>query len=172
MWRCGSCGVVYSDPQPTGRVREKYLHEYDLAAHFATAARRKQALFERRLRRLPGPRRWGSRLCDVGCGDGLFMELAARRGWQVVGIEPNPPAVERARSRGLEVIEGLIEELPDLPGNDFEVVTAWDALEHTPEPRRFTSKLALLVAPGGLVAASTLNHRSAVAAISGLVGPW
>jgi SAM-dependent methyltransferase len=165
LWRCTSCGVVYSDPQPRGEVRRRYLHEYDLGDHFGAVAARKRVLFERRLDRLPAPGAPTAAICDVGSGDGLFLELAARRGWRGLGIELNPPAARRARSRGLEVIEGPVEDLDRLPRDRFELVTAWDAIEHTPEPRRFARRLAELVAPGGLVALSTLNRRSAVAAV-------
>jgi SAM-dependent methyltransferase len=167
LWRCGSCGVVYSDPQPRGEVLWKYLHEYDLADHFGAMAARKRVLFERRLDRLPRPPSRSAALCDVGCGDGLFLELAAARGWTGTGIDLNPPAVRRARRRGLEVIEGRVEETNALPEDHFDLVTAWDALEHTPEPRRFVERLAALTAPGGLVAISTLNRRSAVAWLFG-----
>jgi 2-polyprenyl-3-methyl-5-hydroxy-6-metoxy-1,4-benzoquinol methylase len=165
LWRCRSCGVMYSDPQPREEVRRRYLHDYDLGDHFGAVAARKRVLFERRLDRLPTPGTLGTALCDVGSGDGLFLELAAERGWEGVGIELNPPAVRRARSRGLDVIEGPVEDLAHLPQEHFDLVTAWDAIEHTPEPRRFARRLAQLVTPGGVVAVSTLNRRSAVAAV-------
>ena len=156
---------MYSDPQPREEVLRRYLHEYDLGDHFGAVAGRKRVLFERRLDRLPSPDALGAMLCDVGSGDGLFLELAAERGWHGVGIELNPPAVRRARSRGVEVIEGLVEDLEPLPQAHFDLVTAWDVIEHTPEPRRFARRLANLVVPGGMVAVSTLNRRSAVAAV-------
>ena len=164
LWRCRSCGVAYSDPQPRGEVLRRYRYEYDLADHYGRMAARKRVLFERRLDRLPRPADRDAALCDVGSGDGLFLELAAERGWNGIGIDLNPPAVRRARSRGFEVIEGPLEDLGQLPQGHFDLVTAWDAIEHTPEPRRFARRLADLVVPGGLVVISTLNRRSAVAA--------
>ena len=167
LWRCGSCGLVYSDPQPRDEVLWRYLHEYDLADHFGAMAARKRVLFERRLDRLPRPPSRSAALCDVGSGDGLFLELAVARGWTGTGIDLNPPAVRRARRRGLEVIEGRVEETNALPEGHFDLVTAWDALEHTPEPDRFVERLAALTGPGGLVAISTLNRCSAVAWLFG-----
>jgi SAM-dependent methyltransferase len=159
--------VVYSDPQPRGEVLWKYLHEYDLADHFGAVAARKRVLFERRLDRLPRPPSRSAALCDVGSGDGLFLELAAARGWTGMGIDLNPPAVRGARRRGLEVIEGRVEETNALPEDHFDLVTAWDVLEHTPEPRQFVERVAAVTAPGGLVAISTLNRCSVVAWVFG-----
>jgi methionine biosynthesis protein MetW len=57
----------------------------------------------------------GSRVLDLGCGDGtLAARLAAERGCVVRGLEIDPAGVERARARGVDaqvadVDEGLAE---------------------------------------------------------------
>jgi len=158
--RCLTCGLVYSDPQPRETVRRRNLEEYDLAAWFAPMAPRKRVLFERRLKRLPRPQPGRDRLCDVGCADGQFLELARPHGWRPYGIEMNPPAAQRARARGVTIFEGMLEESDDLPWESFDLVTCWDCLEHTPEPRLFAERLTRLVAPGGVLALTTLNRRS------------
>lgn len=158
--RCLDCHLVYSDPQPRERVREKYLHEYNLAEHFGQFTQRKRVLYERRLRHVPEPRPGANDVCDVGCGDGQFLDLMQTRGWRTFGIEMNPPAAERAVSRGAEVRVGLLEELDDLPWGRFPLVTSWDSLEHTPDPRAFAERLVRLVAPDGTLAISTLNLPS------------
>lgn len=162
LWKCARCGLVYSDPQPRERVLEKYEQEYDLAAHFGPLAGRKRVQYERRLALLGEPRPNADRLCDVGCGDGQFLELAAERGWRPFGVELNPPAAAKARSRGADVRLGAVEQLSDLPWQSFDVVTSWDSIEHTPVPRDFAERLARLVRFGGRVALTTLNHRSLV----------
>jgi SAM-dependent methyltransferase len=161
--RCGDCGLVYSDPQPREEARRAYLEELDLAAHFGPLADRKRVLYERRLARLPRPSPGRNRLCDVGCGDGQFLELARSRGWQPHGVEINPPAIVRARQRGATVYEGAFETAEDLPWGTFDAVTSWDVLEHTPEPRRFAQRLGHLLAPSGTLMVTTLNRRSLAA---------
>ena len=48
----------------------------------------------------------GSRLLDVGCGTGFFLEAASGR-YRVSGLDPSPQAVGFCRDRGLvEVHEG------------------------------------------------------------------
>jgi SAM-dependent methyltransferase len=139
-----------------------------LAAHFQPLSQRKRVLFEHRLERL-GPCAEGrNRLCDVGCADGQFIEMAQVAGWESSGIELNPPAVARARKRGATVYEGALEDLNDLPWGTFDVVTCWDVLEHTPTPSLFAHRLSRLVAPGGLLVITTLNWASLVRRVRGM----
>jgi SAM-dependent methyltransferase len=161
--RCGGCGLVYTDPQPREIVFQRYREQYDLADHFAAFTMRKEVLYRRRLAWLPTPAPHLSRLCDVGCGDGQFLELAREAGWDAVGIEPNPSAAARSRERGFKIHQGFLEDASQLPWRSFGLVTSWDSLEHTPEPRRFAQQLVRLLAPGGQLALTTLNRSSLVA---------
>jgi SAM-dependent methyltransferase len=166
LMRCLTCDLVYSDPQPVESVRDEYLHECDLATHFGGLEERKRVLFDRRLQALGPPRHGRARLCDVGCGDGLFLELAAERGWEPFGVELNPPAADAAENRGAVVFRGAVEEIESLPFGSFDVVTSWDAIEHTPTPRSFAERLASLTRAGdGKVVLTTLNADSLVARV-------
>lgn len=143
-------------------MRRKYLQEYDLAAHFGPLADRKRVLYERRLRRI-GPPAGGRRLCDLGCGDGQFLALAKQRGWDASGVEMNPAAAERAEERGATIYRGLVEEVRGVPAASFDLVTAWDSIEHTPDPIAFLCRARDLLRADGLLAVTTLNVDSAVA---------
>lgn len=165
--RCTRCSLTYTDPQHEDRVLDRYLGEYDLAQHFGELSARKRVLYEQRLAELPRPAPEWSRLCDVGCGDGQFLELAAQRGWQPHGIELNPPAAERARQRGATIALGRLEKLDGLAWGRFDAVTSWDCLEHVPATRRFAERLVALVRPGGVIALTTLNLRSLVYRVFG-----
>jgi 2-polyprenyl-3-methyl-5-hydroxy-6-metoxy-1,4-benzoquinol methylase len=167
--RCVACELIYSNPQPVNRVREQYLSEYDLAAHFGEVEERKRVLFDRRLQSLGPPPSDHARLCDVGCGDGLFLQMAAEAGWEPFGIEMNPPAADAAMQRGAVVFRGTAEEVEGVPLGSFDLVCSWDAIEHTPTPRRFAERLSALARPdGGRVVLSTLNTDSLVARITGM----
>lgn len=160
LWLCGRCGLGYSDPQPRELVEQRYLSEYDLAAHFGALESRKDVLIGRRLEKLRAPRD-GARLLDVGCADGQFAAAARRRGWNAHGVELNPPAAQRAQERGVIVHPGRLEDAR-LPAAGFDLVTAWDVIEHVSEPRPFVRHLVRLVAPGGLIVVTTLNRRALV----------
>jgi 2-polyprenyl-3-methyl-5-hydroxy-6-metoxy-1,4-benzoquinol methylase len=158
LLECRDCSLVYSYPQPIELVRRRYLEQYDLAAYFDPWIKRKKVLFERRLDRLPSPRPGADWICDVGCADGQFLALARPRGWRIHGIEMNPAAARRARERGALVHEGVFEELADVPWGSFDVVTCWDALEHTATPVSFAERLTRLMKPGGTLMLTTVNR--------------
>jgi ubiquinone/menaquinone biosynthesis C-methylase UbiE len=56
----------------------------------------------------------GTRILDVGCGDGGFLEVVAALGAQASGLDADPMAVARARQRlpGVDARTGFMESLP------------------------------------------------------------
>jgi methionine biosynthesis protein MetW len=100
----------------------------------------------------------GVRVLDVGCGTGSVTLIANQdRGNTVCGIEPDPQRAAVARSRGLIVHTGYLDEA-FLCGNDlFDVAMAADVLEHTPAPAELLRLMVRVVKPSGLVLISVPN---------------
>ena len=111
------------------------------------------------------------RLLDVGCHIGVFLELAAARGWLAEGVEPSRWASELARARGLRVTRGTLRGAA-LPSAAFDVVTIWDVIEHFPDPVAELREVHRLLRPGGLVGITTMNVDSPVARLLGRRWPW
>ena len=78
---------------------------------------------------------------DVGCGDGLFLELLKKKGIRGVGLDKSEVAVSRVRAKGLEAeqLDFVLRPLP-FPDNSFEVVVMLDVLEHLQEPAQLLSE--------------------------------
>ena len=102
------------------------------------------------------------RVLDIGCGAGLAAEALARAGHDVLGIDaaPGPIAAARAHADGEELpLRYEIAAPEDLPpGQPFDLVTALEVVEHVTDLRAFIRTAAALVAPGGLLAVSTINR--------------
>lgn len=100
------------------------------------------------------------RLLDVGCGNGLFLEAASARGWEVAGVELSAAAAAAARERvGPRVTLGTLEEA-EFQENTFDVVTLWEVIEHVSHPVRLLSEVRRVLRPGGMVLLSTPNAHS------------
>lgn len=97
-----------------------------------------------------------ARLLDVGCGNGGFLAKARDAGWDVFGCDPDPTAVEIARSQGLEVRHGEAIVWTDMRGR-FDVITLSHVLEHVPDPPTTVLQLRDLLRHGGLLYIDTPN---------------
>jgi methionine biosynthesis protein MetW len=75
----------------------------------------------------------GSKVLDVGCAEGYLAAELAKRGCEVVGIEPDSRAAAKARERGVEVLELDVETIP-LAAARFDIVVFADVLEHLRDP--------------------------------------
>jgi SAM-dependent methyltransferase len=95
-------------------------------------------------------------LLDAGCGSGLALELAVRRGAAVAGLDASAALIEIARERAPEadLQVGELEELP-YPDDTFDVVTAFNSVQYAGDPAGALTELARVVRPGGLVAVAT-----------------
>ena len=90
-----------------------------------------------------------TRLLDVGCGAGRFCRAAAHRGWKTLGIDVSEVALEHARA--IERLEYQAIDLADVPGRcgRFDVVTAFEVVEHQSRVRRFLQLVRSALQPDG-----------------------
>jgi len=105
-------------------------------------------------------------LLDIGSASGFFLESAKEKGWEVLGIELSPPAIEFSRSRGLDILEETFDEI-DFGSRKFTVITMFDVLEHLPNPATTIHKIKNLLNPGGLLYLYIPNWNSASRLILG-----
>ncbi len=109
------------------------------------------------------------RLLDMGCGTGLFLSVARRRGWQPFGIDESLEATSHAREHfGLDPWVAEFSSLPDF-GNRFDLITGWDVIEHSRSPVEFARTARECLSPDGVVAFSTPNQRSILDLVAGFL---
>ena len=109
---------------------------------------------------LPAANGRAPRYLDVGCSTGFVVEAARDKGWEAIGIDLNPSAVEFGRSRGLDLRTVALEDAGFLSGS-FDAVSLFDVLEHLLDPRRTLRQCADLLAPGGILFLYVPNFDSA-----------
>ncbi|MFJ6139827.1 class I SAM-dependent methyltransferase [Kitasatospora sp. NPDC092286] len=86
----------------------------------------------------------------LGCRSGLALLLAAGRGAQVSGLEPQDELRELARGRRLRVGAGA-RPTTALPHSAYSLVTVFEQLPGSADPARVVAEAARLTLPGGHV---------------------
>ncbi len=169
---CLNCGLVYANPRyDSGEMLARYKAVEDPL--YVEEREGRVLTFERHLRPLekimsPGD---GRRLLDVGCHIGVFVEIAARHGWDAWGVEPSQWAATRAQEVGLKVVEGTMAT-SGFEGEFFDVITMWDVIEHLETPSAEVHQAFHLLKPGGLLVAHTMDLDSLFARLMGKRWPW
>ena len=85
----------------------------------------------------------GSRVLDIGCGEGALLELLAReKGIDGRGLEISPLGVSACLSRGLAVVQGDADrDLADFPSRAFDYAILSQTLQAVREPRLVLNEL-------------------------------
>ena len=114
------------------------------------------------------------RVLEIGCGTGRLGEAVKKRQvCEVVGIELNLDAAERAMQRLDRVIVGDVERLkPNFPDNSFDCLVCADVLEHLVDPAGLLRRARPWLKDHATVVASIPNvrHQSVVGSL--IEGNW
>lgn len=94
----------------------------------------------------------GASVADIGCGTGISTRLFAKRGFEVVGVEPNPEMLSRAEpAKGIR-FQGGEATSTGLPSGTFDLAAAAQAFHWFPIPETLR-EFARILKPGGWGAA-------------------
>ena len=164
---CVRCGLQYVSPRlRADAVLEGYAGGSD--EQFVSQARGREITFGKCLDAIEQV--WGrqpGRLLDIGTGGGSFPHIASRRGWKADGCEPNRWlcnwALENYR---LPVRPGTVFE-QNYPAKSYDVVTLWDVLEHTPDPKMEIGEIHRLLKEDGLLVINYPDIGSWIARVMG-----
>ena len=114
------------------------------------------------LLRMVGPLAPGTRILDVGCGNGHLAGLLAARGHLVVGIDLSQSGVAVARRTypdvRFEVVGAGRDMLDALGGTPFDLVVSTEVVEHLYSPGAFAEGCHRALRPAGRLVCSTPYH--------------
>ena len=101
------------------------------------------------------------RVLEVGCAEGSFLKrVLGKRQTTAVGLELNQHAVQVAQQAGLDVRAQMIEDFARSTEAPFDIVCAFQVLEHVPHPLPFLQSCLEVTKPGGYVVLGVPNEDS------------
>ncbi len=104
----------------------------------------------------------GQRVLDAGCGTGYGSAELAQSAASVTGVDISAEAIEYASANypipGLRFVESSCASVP-FPPESFDVVIAFEVIEHLVDYRAFLDECARVLTQQGLLIVSSPNKR-------------
>ncbi|MEQ1794653.1 MAG: class I SAM-dependent methyltransferase [Nitrospira sp.] len=161
--RCASCGQLVS--QITAQAFATSMQEFNTPRGTLPTQRTQRrhdvraAKLFRALSALLHVESGRAKLLDVGCSSGALLGSARRHGFEVEGVEPAAQAAEYARSTGLTVFQGYLQDAR-YPAESFDAVTLMEVIEHLPDPHALLKEVWRVLKPNGVLVVGTGNGAS------------
>jgi 2-polyprenyl-3-methyl-5-hydroxy-6-metoxy-1,4-benzoquinol methylase len=164
IYECSICGLGILNPRPRKNClallyqKEYFADQYDSGVELDSPGfKRWMGLLEHRhrfFRQIKGK----GKLLDIGCGNGYFLALCQRMGYEVQGIDLSPWAAEYASSKlGLNVISSEIGDT-EFPPETFDIITMWHSLEHSEDPLETVIKVKQWLKHDGIFVIEVPNY--------------
>lgn len=164
--KCKSCGLQYINPVLNeSAIIDGYSQGSDET--FVSQNPGREKTFDICLdlveKHIPGK----GKALDIGTAGGAFLYVAKRRGWEVAGCEPNRWLCNWAKENyKIDITPGTIFDLK-YPDATFNLVTLWDVLEHTVNPKKVLNEVNRMLKPGGVLVVNYPDIGSWIARLMG-----
>lgn len=154
LYQCAHCGFVAQFPGPgKDTVVNNYEEYYSLdfvnnGQEFMYPERR--CVLQDIVDRIAALQDRGT-ILDVGCGDGHFLYLCAKKGFQCFGVEDSKALSAYASEKtGAQILQGQYNPAMFSEGR-FDIITLIQVLEHIPTPIDVLETAKRHLRPNGLL---------------------
>jgi SAM-dependent methyltransferase len=169
--RCRECDFRYVNPRPRADLIYLGYMDGDDPAYVSQISARERT-FATSLEQIERAAGGKGCLLDVGTAAGAFVATARQRGWDAEGCEPNGWLADWGRRHyGICIRNGDLFQL-DYKESSFDVITLWDVIEHTTDPRRVLDRCRALMRPNGILVVNYPDIGTWIARILGRRWPF
>lgn len=150
MVTCDNCNLLYENPRfDEDDIIAGYASTNE-AGHDSQHAMRVESFYKALVslkKEIPAK---GAKILDIGTAGGAFLEAAEKYGYKATGIEPSAYLVEAGKKRGLDIVQGVIQN-HRFENQSFDMVCLWDVLEHVTDPKDMLRCIKPLLKPNGVL---------------------
>jgi 2-polyprenyl-3-methyl-5-hydroxy-6-metoxy-1,4-benzoquinol methylase len=181
IYKCKSCGVLFTIPQLSGNALKKFYPEDYYAYKDNTCNHR--SLKEKLMLIFTDPLLFiglsngkllslllspfkrktvgyaGQKVLDVGCGAGDYLKSLRLKGCELFGIDIGKSDEEGLAQIGIKFINCELRDAP-FPDSMFDVITINHVFEHLDDPIGHAKKLYRMLKPGGRLIVGIPNVAS------------
>lgn len=168
LQQCKSCNYGYLSPDGSqSEIWSNYKKNlFSTSEYYAANFLGDRRDFQWRLKQLLRYKSSGQ-LLDLGCGRGVFLQIASDAGFQVTGVDLNPVSLaEAARVKDAKLHMTAVENLSFEP-ESFDVICLNDLIEHLVDPRIILKLANNWLKKGGVIMISTPDFGSFMSRVFG-----
>jgi len=150
--KCSLCQTLFLIKPPKKKIIQKTSN---LLANTIINRNNKKTLYvqKKRIKTLNCYLPKKSTVLDVGCGNGLFLELAKSEGLNSFAMDISPAIIKHLKNKGIEGYTNMSE----IPNNKFNAITSFDVIEHTTNPDKFIKDMKKKLKKDGFIMITTPN---------------
>lgn len=100
-----------------------------------------------------------NKIIDVGCGPGLFLIEAKKRGWEVFATEFTDGQIAYLEAKGITTLKGKLTNVM-FEDEMFDIVISSEVIEHINNPIEEMGQFHRILRKGGLVYITTPNFNA------------
>lgn len=91
----------------------------------------------------------GSKVLDIGCSNGVFLDIFKNHGWKTFGVEPSESG-KTAAKKGHKISKKYFEKTT-FPNNYFDLIIMNHTLEHVGDADLVLKKIHSILKNGGIL---------------------
>ncbi|MCM8781905.1 MAG: class I SAM-dependent methyltransferase [Candidatus Omnitrophica bacterium] len=162
--KCKECSFVYSGSQLSNEAYQIYYnhkYKYSNYSFYSVFSEIRKNHYIRVLNRINSKIDFNEkRLLDLGCGNGILLEIAKSLGFEVVGVDLSEEAIKMCKSDIDKIYCCDLNHIDTLNLGKFDVITLFDVLDHVKNPNRIVELVYAHLKIGGLCYIEVNNINS------------
>jgi 2-polyprenyl-3-methyl-5-hydroxy-6-metoxy-1,4-benzoquinol methylase len=169
FWQCDFCSAVWLDPRPAvselATIYPPTYYAYQIEQKVSPLSLRGKEILDRvkfaGVLRTIGtePRSF----LDIGCGNGRYMDVFAKRGISkssIYGLELSDSQIKELQLKGYKAFKRRVEDCEEIPPGSIDLATMFHVIEHVADPIAVIERIGTWLSDGGHLVIETPNIDS------------